>query len=322
MNSQTKPNRLYILTLLIEFFVSSMARLTLYILLTIIPLILMVAGMMLLENGMLKFLATILFYLVMILGLVISFGPLVLSILAYAEYGGGHTLTRLALGAREPSRRELQQIQEVQRRIIDASGRRRINGFSGTYIIDSPTEMIYLIGRTLYLSSGSLRSRHFQQMLAHELGHNQQGDGAMILALRRLVLPIFYVFVGKVRDFSTARPASRERILERPEVDIRIPDMKSLDSDPAATFYSMVNSLIFFLFSFVGGGLGVWLTSGLWARYFRERDYLADRFVIESRMKDELVDYLEIGKFYDTSVPYMLGWQPANEQRIDKILRA
>lgn len=81
----------------------------------------------------------------------------------------------------------------------------------------------------------------------------------------------------------------------------------------------MVNNLLFFLFSFAGGGLGVWVTSPLWARYFRERDYLADQFVVSCELKDELLEYLEEKRFYDTSVPYMLGWRPANEQRIDKL---
>ncbi|MCO5194712.1 MAG: hypothetical protein M9930_15710, partial [Anaerolineae bacterium] len=57
-----------------------------------------------------------------------------------------------------------------------------------------------------------------------------------------------------------------------------------------------------------------------WARYFRERDYFADQFVVRCELKDELLEYLEEKRFYDTSVPYMLGWRPANEQRIDKLI--
>ena len=81
----------------------------------------------------------------------------------------------------------------------------------------------------------------------------------------------------------------------------------------------MVNQLIFFLFSITGGGLGVWLTSWLWAKHFREPDYLADGFVVQRKLKAQLVEYLEEKRFYDTSVPYMLGWQPANEQRVERL---
>lgn len=52
---------------------------------------------------------------------------------------------------------------------------------------------------------------------------------------------------------------------------------------------------------------------------FRERDYLADKFVVACKLKDEQIAYLEENRFYDTSVPFMLNWQPANEQRIDKL---
>ena len=71
--------------------------------------------------------------------------------------------------------------------------------------------------------------------------------------------------------------------------------------------------------SLVGGGVGTWLLSWSWANYFRERDYLADNFVVACNLKDELIAYLEENRFYDTSVPFMLNWQPANEQRIDKL---
>jgi hypothetical protein len=81
----------------------------------------------------------------------------------------------------------------------------------------------------------------------------------------------------------------------------------------------MVNGLIFFVLSLVGGGVGTWLLSWSWASYFRERDFLADKFVVACDLKDELIAYLEENRFYDTSVPFMLNWQPANEQRIDKL---
>jgi hypothetical protein len=165
-------------------------------------------------------------------------------------------------------------------------------------------EFMYLIGTTLYASSGSFGSKYFQSLLAHELGHNQNSDGATILALRRFVFPVSYLFIRNVRDFSTGRlTAARE----------------GGSPSPTDVFYSMVNGLIFFVLSLAGGGVGAWLLSWSWASYFRERDYLADKFVVACDLKDELLAYLEENRFYDTSIPFMLNWQPANEQRIDKL---
>jgi len=61
--------------------------------------------------------------------------------------------------------------------------------------------------------------------------------------------------------------------------------------------------------------------SPFWSAYFRERDYAADQFVAKYDMKDEMMSYLERNCFYDTSVPFMRNWRPANEQRIDALSR-
>lgn len=109
---------------------------------------------------------------------------------------------------------------------------------------------MYLVGTTLYASSGSFGSKYFQSMLAHELGHNQNNDGATILALRRHVFPVSYLFIRNVRDFSTGRlTATRE----------------GGNASPSDVFYSMVNGLILFVLSLVGCGVGTWLLSWSWA---------------------------------------------------------
>ena len=173
------------------------------------------------------------------------------------------------------------------------------------FAVDSPIETAYTIGTTLYLSSGAIDSQYLNVFLAHELGHLNNGDGGVVLALRRLVFPLFYMFMGTVRDFSTGRssPGSRQQIQSQSDI-----------------FYSMVNGIIFLILATIGGGLGVWLNSWAWASYFRDRDYLADQFVVQAGLKEVLVEWLEQKKFYDTSVPYMLGWHPANELRIDRIV--
>ena len=302
-----KSSKLYFPTLIIELFTATWVRAAIYGLIILVPVLICIAGLLLADSDLITTLLTVV---VLLLGIsvgVVTFGPIVTSVAAFIGYGGGHTATRFALGARELSTRELNQLTEAQSAILSAataSGVTPVKGLSANLVIDSPLEYMYLVGTTLYVSSGSFGSKYFQSMLAHELGHNQNGDGATILALRRLVFPAAYLFIRNVRDFSTGRLA---------------PTREGGTVSSVDTFYSMVNGLIFFGLSLAGGGVGTWLLSWPWAAYFRERDYLADKFVVACGLKEELLAYLEENRFYDTSVPYMLNWQPANEQRIDKL---
>lgn len=245
-------------------------------------------------------------WLSLFIGGLLAYAPLGLSMLSYWGAGGGYGLTRFALGARPPSTREEQTLQQ-ELTAIQGALNRDILTFSRILILDTPVERVYTIGTTLYISSEAVRnSRHLGALLAHELGHLNHGDGGIVLSLRRLVFPLFYLFIGNVTNFSTGRFGSGRG--------------QQRDPSPADIYYSMVNAVIFFVFAAAGGGLGVWLCSFWWADYFRKRDYLADQFVVECGLQDPLVDYLERNLFYDVSVPYMLGWQPANELRLDRLL--
>lgn len=238
-----------------------------------------------------------------IIGFFIGFYGVFTSIKSYLGYGGGGTLTRFVLGAREPSTREKESIHVALKQIMDgAPGDTK--GFSDMYIIDSPFDQVNLIGTTLYISSGAAQSENSLILLAHEIGHLNQGDGALILALRRLVFPLFQIFIGGIRDFSTNSTNKKS-----------IPK----DFNAIEIYYFLINKIIFLWLATLGGGLGVWLLGLPWADYFRSRDYEADKFVARLGWGDQLIEYLEQGKFYDTSVPYMLGWRPANELRIDRL---
>lgn len=241
---------------------------------------------------------------ILIVTLLIAYANILVSLLAFAGFGGGSLLTRFVLGAREPSTREREQLMEVFRQMADGVDF-PIRSFSKLYIIDSTMAYANLIGTTLYISSTAIRGRHLQPLVAHEFGHLHHGDGSLILALRRLVFPPFSLFISGIRDFSTNRPDYK-------------PSVKSFDA--MQIFYSMLNAIIFFSIAFIGGGIGVWVMSWAWASYFRKRDYAADVFGAQLGYRDPLLEYLEQGTFYDTSVPYMLGWQPSNELRIDRLL--
>ncbi len=245
-----KSTRLYILTLLIEFFTSVWLRGLLFALIIMVPLAVSFGILIVNDNGLIRFLVLLLALVLSLSVFVVAFGPLVASIVAYLRYGGGNTATRFSLGAREPSKREMDQLTEAQSAILSAAtgnGVTSVKGLSAVFVVDSPMEFMYLVGTTLYLSSGSFGSKYFQSMLAHELGHNQNNDGATILALRRLVFPVSYLFIRNVRDFSTGRlTATRE----------------GGSPSPSDVFYSMVNGLIFFVLSLVGCVVCTWLLSG------------------------------------------------------------
>ena len=207
------------------------------------------------------------------------------------------------MGAREPSTRERETIRQVFEQMAEGADF-PISSYSKLYVIDAVLEYANLIGTTLYVSSASFRGNNLQALIAHEYGHLNNGDGSLILALRRLVFPPFSLFIGGIRDFSTNRPAYRPAVKE---------------FDAMQIFYSMINNMIFFALAFIGGGLGVWVMSWAWAGYFRGRDYLADSFAAALGYRDLMLGYLEANIYFDTSVPYMLGWHPASELRIDAL---
>lgn len=241
---------------------------------------------------------------IFLFALVCGYANVLASLVAYSGSGSGSLLTRFVLGARETSRREQETLDQVFARIVDQVDF-PVDSFSKLYVVDSTLEWVNLIGTTVYVSSGAIRGRHLPALLAHELGHLNQGDGSRILALRRLVFPPFQVFISGIRDFSTSRPPYR-------------PELKEFDAEQI--YYAIVNKVLFFTLAFLGGGIGVWVLSWSWASHFRAKDYEADAFTVRLGYKDELIEYLEENKFYDAAVPYMLGWRPANELRIDRLL--
>lgn len=234
---------------------------------------------------------------------ILSYANITLSL--QALWAGGGYLTRFVLGARQMSTRERDTIYAALEEIAQRA-QRPVKGFSAIYILDTPFDQVNLIGTTLYISSGAVQSEALRVLLAHEIGHLDNDDGRIVLALRRMVFLPFQMFLGSVRRYST---------------NAANPKLELKEFDAIEVFYYLMNKLLFFFCALWGGGLGVWLMSWHWAQYFRESDYTADAFVASLGYKDQLVEYLEQDKFYDTAVPYMAAWRPANELRIDRLLR-
>ena len=233
---------------------------------------------------------------------ILSYANVFLSL--QALWAGGGYLTRFVLGARAMSTRERDTIYAALEEIAERA-QRSVKGFSAIYILDTPFDQVNLIGTTLYISSGAVQSEALRVLLAHEIGHLDNDDGRIVLALRRMVFLPFQMFLGSVRRYSTNAA--------NPKLELR-------EFDAIEVFYYLMNKLLFFFCALWGGGLGVWLMSWHWAQYFRETDYKADEFVASLGYTDQLIEYLEQGKFYDTAVPYMAAWRPANELRIDRLL--
>lgn len=241
------------------------------------------------------------------LSVVISYFNILLSFGAKLGLGSGRSWTRFALGARDASTRELEQINQFLSQVAAEAKNRKVtvNTFTALYVLDSPMAYANVIGSTLYISSGAFGSRHFQALVVHDLAHLHQGVGVEVLSLRRLVSPFFQFFVGDIKNFSTNPTDPRPEIRE---------------FDAIAIYFTMVNKFVFFVFALFGGGLGVYMLSPLWASYFRQCDYEADAFAAKLGYKDVILELLEETKFYDTAVPYMRSWSPANELRIDALL--
>jgi Zn-dependent protease with chaperone function len=77
------------------------------------------------------------------------------------------------------------------------------------------------------------------------------------------------------------------------------------------------------LVRFARGGLGLYLLRPVWGRYWRTREYTADRYAAALGQGDELADFLEIhALIHDHPIPFI--WltdhtHPPTELRIDRL---
>ncbi len=58
-----------------------------------------------------------------------------------------------------------------------------------------------------------------------------------------------------------------------------------------------------------------------WATWFRERDYLADKYAAELGFGDDLIKYLEEIEDLSTAAPFSSSWVQYTELRIDRLLQ-
>jgi Zn-dependent protease with chaperone function len=239
--------------------------------------------------------------------LLLAWGPVVLSLFALTFPTTGAYLTRWSFGARDPSRREAAKILEA-RNFILANTPPALADYqlpTSYFVIDDRTENAFALGTTVYLTRSLVKSEHLAPLLAHEIGHINNGDGRMQLALRSLVLPPFYLIS---RSLGQVAPGAV---------------LTSVATFNASGCLAMGLLLsISGLLSIAGGGFGLWLLTPFWTSYWREREYAADRVVQKFALGMELVTFLEEREqVFDVAVPYFLSPKPPTELRIDRILK-
>jgi Zn-dependent protease with chaperone function len=177
----------------------------------------------------------------------------------------------------------------------DAAGARWV------YALDVPEPSAFVIGKALYLSHPLFQSPYLAGVVAHELGHLNSSDGRFVLGLNRLVIPVFHRMSVRLagdtlhEDKLVARSARKEM--------------------------GCVRSLLTLIFALMGGGIGVRLMTPLWLRYWRAREYDADRYAATLGQGPLLTEFLELyTQPFDLAIPYFDGMtHPYTELRIDKL---
>jgi Zn-dependent protease with chaperone function len=232
----------------------------------------------------------------LLLANIVGYGPLIWSVLNAVGVPGGGFQTRRALGARELSQRERDALSQALAHLPSHTRAPR-----WIYALDAPFEQGFVIGSALYLTRPALQSAYLPALLAHELGHLNTSDGRLMLALNRLTLPFFQALgISLAGDV-----VSDDRVAAR----------------AARKEMGCIRSGLVLMLTLMGGGFGVRLLGFLWVRYWRVREYAADRYAAELGQADLLADFLEIqAQPFDMATPYRQGLtHDYTELRIDRL---
>jgi len=237
---------------------------------------------------------------------VLAFAPLTASLAALVGLPSGGLLTRAELGARRPSQREQEAIEQALGMFVGPN----VRGPKAIYIIDLPTANAYVIGTTLYIERGLLLSPDLQAVLAHELGHLNSFDGRLIHATRRLLFPGM-IFVADYLFRFAAHDAGYNPDTGQREVHKQISGIGCW-----ASYVGMFVGLL-------GGGFGMWVLRPAWEVYWRQREYQADAFAAQLGQALPLAEALDRVLVLDAATPFLIGrMHPYTELRIDRLLRA
>ncbi len=229
---------------------------------------------------------------------------------------GGFFLKRYSLGARLPSLREREFIDQALAQLTAGEPTSQLVLWRDVFILDKQDLDAFVVGSTLYVTRTLVRSEHLVPVLAHQLAHinllNGIGlglpfpisDGRLTLSLRRLILPPVYFLSRALGQLA--------------------PGLTRISGADAATSCLAASAVLLLsgLLALAGGGLGLLLLSPAWAWYWRHRTYTADTYAAETLgQRAGLVDYLDTPQLQlvEAPVPYQLGDKPSTELRIDRL---
>ena len=158
----------------------------------------------------------------------------------------------------------------------------------------------------MYVSRGAVESEYLPGILAHELGHVANKDGDLLLSLRQFIIPFAY-FVGIDRQ---PLPAGAVTATGRSVYSTQIV------TDDSGLYYKVKALQIKLLMAFVFGGMGLLMLGREWARFWRERDLQADRFVKNIGQAEPLIQVLEKYQHTDVAQPFLLTNRPYTAERL------
>jgi Zn-dependent protease with chaperone function len=242
--------------------------------------------------------------------LLIALVPTLWSMLALISPAGSGWWWRQHIGGREPSQRERLAYEDAVELLQAHSPGEPLPLPKGWFVLDLNEPDGGVVGNSLMLSRGLLEMS-IAAVLGHELKHLGSLDGRITLGLNRLII------------FPPKRNSEEEQEQRQPRPR---PDVHIVANDPVILAILALRAFLWLVakaIRFAKGGLGLWLTTPLWGRYWRRREYAADHYAATLGQADELADFLEThALLYDRPIPYM--WltdtdHDFTELRIDKL---
>lgn len=214
-----------------------------------------------------------------------------------------------ALGAREYSTDEAEKLSAALEQILQRS-KTAVNVHSDWWIVDSSLSHAVTLGSDLYITTGAIKSDYLVPILAHEFGHIANNDGLTLASLRNFISPYLLFRLTNFANLNKGVIVTQKTI----------EDMKGLAISLNIKGFgvSLNNELGFLLYSLWFGGLGVMRYSSEWAQWFRERDYLADDYVYNLGLGEQLKDYLQNNPQFGVAMPYSNNWTAFTELRLDR----
>ena len=239
--------------------------------------------------------------------LLIALTPTFWSMFALITPAGSGWWWRQHTGGREPSQRERLAYQDAVEHLQAHNPDEPLPLPKRWFVLDLNEPDAGVCGNSLLLSRGLLEMS-IAEVLAHELKHLASLDGRITLASNRLII------------FPPKNNTEQEQ-QQQPRSDVHIDA-----DDPVILAILALRAFLWILgkaIRFAKGGLGLWLTTPLWGRYWRRREYAADHYAATLGQADELADFLEThALLYDRPIPHM--WltdtdHDYTELRIDKL---